>query len=102
MVFFALLSIASVLATALANSDFLSMVVHDRRSSAPEGFVRSRAAETSLNMRMRIALRQSNITGLHDELIEISTPASARYGQHLTKEQVRYFNRITPTSRMIN
>ena len=34
------------------------------------------------------AVKQTNIEKLHDTLMEVSTPTSPKYGQHLTNDQV--------------
>ncbi|KAF8148291.1 family S53 protease [Crassisporium funariophilum] len=67
------------------------MVVHDQRSSAPDGFVQQGAAASDQIMKLRIALHQTNIAGLEDALMAVSTPGNALYGQHLTKEEVEAF-----------
>ncbi len=80
--------VACLVALVAANPLARNMVVRESRSSVPEGFVESGAAYDSTVLRLRAALVQSNYPGLESELYAVSDPKSARYGQHLTKEQV--------------
>lgn len=92
MLFRTLLNFAAFFcAAAIVNpaTNFLNMIVHDQRSAAPDGFTLQRLAESTQAIRLRIGLRQSNMTGLQDTLMDISTPGNARYGKHLTREQVQ-------------
>ena len=68
-----------------------SMFVLETRSSVPKGFADSGPAPADTNLDLRIQLTQNNISGLEQELYAVSDPKSARYGQHLTKEEVRLF-----------
>lgn len=65
-----------------------SLTLHESRPSAPPGFVRSSAAGADGQVRLRIALVQSDTEGLVDSVYAVSTPSSPRYGKHLTKEEV--------------
>lgn len=79
----------SLFALALGNPmQRRAMKLHEVRPDAPEGFVKVGSASPSTTIRMRIALTQSNPEGLTDALMDVSTPDSANYGQHLTKEEV--------------
>lgn len=62
---------------------------HERRASAPSAFVHLGAAHSSSSINLRIALVESNATGLIDALYATSDPASPQYGQHLSKDEVR-------------
>lgn len=82
-----------------------SFTVHERRDAAPTGFTLSGAANTDQTLSLRIGLTQGNLTGLYDALYEVSDPTSAKYGQHLSKDEVRAIklafvitNRVTPRS----
>ena len=65
-----------------------AMHVHESRSSTPDGFVKAGMVPPDTVLNMRIALTQNNAAGLEDALWDVSTPGSALYGRHLTKEQV--------------
>lgn len=79
----------SLFAMAMANPmQRRAMKVHEVRPEVPAGFVKVATASPSTTLRMRIALAQSNPSGLTDALMDVSTPDSANYGQHLTKEEV--------------
>ncbi|THG98674.1 hypothetical protein EW026_g3567 [Hermanssonia centrifuga] len=67
------------------------MQVHESRGEVPEGFVQQGAAPPDTVLKMRIALTQNNIDGLHEALMDVSTPSSPLYGQHLSKSKVEAF-----------
>ncbi|KAJ6556721.1 Pro-kumamolisin, activation domain-containing protein [Mycena sp. CBHHK59/15] len=88
--------IASLLLLASAKPmDRRSMVVHETRDEPARGFVNSGIAPAAKEITLRIALKQNNIAGLETRLYEVSDPASALYGQHLTAEEVATF--VKPT-----
>lgn len=66
-----------------------SMQLHEVRDEVPDGFVHSGAAPQDTVLNLRLALVQSDTEGLQKALMDVSTPSSALYGQHLTKEEVR-------------
>lgn len=77
--------------TAVAGSPaFRNMLVHEQRSEVPVGFVKGSAALPSSVLNLRIALKQNDMAGLEKALFDVSTPGSALYGQHLTKDEVRH------------
>ena len=69
-------------------------VVHESRS--PSSFsawsISHKPAGYQL-LPVRIGLKQSNMHRLHDELMAVSDPTSATYGQHWSPEQVMDFFR---------
>ncbi|KDR71935.1 hypothetical protein GALMADRAFT_74434 [Galerina marginata CBS 339.88] len=83
-------------AAALGNPLFLNKIVHDQRSSAPDGFIQQGVPPQDQTIKLRVALHQNNIAGLEDALMAVSTPGNQLYGQHLSKEEVEAF--VTPTS----
>ena len=88
--------LASLLAIAAAGPVARSgMVVREAKPSVPEGFVLTGAAPASQTIPLRIALVQSDIAGLEAALYDVSTPGSANYGKHLSKEQVRLQKTLT-------
>lgn len=84
LVFTALFSLA------LAKPYPRSMTVLESRQSVPSGYVHNGAADSTSQIKLRIALAQSNPEGLVDALYSVSTPTSATYGEHLSKEEVRF------------
>ncbi|KAI0661205.1 family S53 protease [Cubamyces menziesii] len=74
------------------------MQVHEAREDIPEGFVLSGAAPQDKVLSLRLALVQSDPAGLEKALMDVSTPSSALYGQHLTKEEVEKFVAPSPDS----
>lgn len=65
-----------------------SMQVHEVRDAVPAGFIRNGPANPETVLDLRLALVQSDITGLHKALYDVSTPSSPKYGQYLTKAEV--------------
>ena len=76
-------------AGAYASPQFSNLVVHESISDAPDGFTRLSSAPANQTLNLRIALANSNMTGLEDMLYAVSTPGSSQYGHFLSKEAVR-------------
>ena len=74
---------------------FRSMSVLEQRSDVPIGFTRSSSAPATKILNLRLALKQNDMAGLEKALYDVSTPGSALYGQHLTKEEVNKLSLIT-------
>ncbi|EPQ59186.1 subtilisin-like protein [Gloeophyllum trabeum ATCC 11539] len=66
----------------------------------PRGWVKLAPAPPDHIIHLRIALLQPNFTQLEQALYEVSDPDHARYGQHLSKEQVEEL--VAPHSESIN
>ncbi|KAJ6487228.1 family S53 protease [Mycena vitilis] len=91
------LFLASLLSLAAAGpAAFQTFVVQESLSSAPQGFVKVGAAADSTSINLRIALTSSDIAGLEKTLLDVSTPSSSSYGNHLTKAEVNAF--LAPTA----
>ena len=80
---------ASLVAAVYGAPAFNNLVMHEARQDIPDGFVKTGSAPSDQVLNLRLALVNSNMSRLEDELYAVSTPGNARYGQHLTKEQVR-------------
>lgn len=63
-------------------------VVHESIANVPSGFNPSGTPSTTQEIKLFIALVQSNIAGLAKVVDAVSTPSSPSYGQHLTAAQV--------------
>ncbi|KAJ7871095.1 Pro-kumamolisin, activation domain-containing protein [Mycena leptocephala] len=63
-------------------------VLHETRALVPRGYDDGGLVDVDTIVHFRIALAQSNISGLKDVLDEVSNPSSPRYGQYLSKEQI--------------
>lgn len=72
-----------------------AMQVHET-IELPDGFAKVGTASPDTVLNMRIALAQNNPAGLTEALYDVSTPSSANYGNHLTKEEVEAFVAPTP------
>jgi len=91
------LSYTSVLASpAPAATTFSKLVVHDSRDEVPAGFTNVGPAPAEKVINLRFAMVSNNMAGLEERLYAVSTPDSAEYGNHLTKEQVEEF--VKPSS----
>ncbi|PCH35755.1 subtilisin-like protein [Wolfiporia cocos MD-104 SS10] len=73
--------------------------LHETRDSVPSGFTLNGPASEETVLNLRVALVQNNVDGLVDALDNVSNPASAQYGHHLSKEEVEDF--VRPTSESV-
>ena len=80
---------ACLLAVAQANPIARSMQVLESRD-APASFINKGAAPPDTMLTLRVHLASSDIPGLENALMSVSTPGSALYGQHLSKAEVRF------------
>ncbi|KAF8195013.1 family S53 protease-like protein [Pholiota molesta] len=90
--------LAAFVTAVVGSPAFRNLVVHEQRSDIPDGFVKSSPALGTNMLNLRIALTQSDMAGLEKALFDVSTPGSALYGQHLTKEEVEAFVAPSPES----
>ncbi|KAH8108267.1 family S53 protease-like protein [Phellopilus nigrolimitatus] len=95
---FKFLGFASLVAAVAANPVFHNLVLHEKREGAPNGFIKLGAAPADQVLNLRLALVNSDMPGLESSLYAVSTPGSALYGQHLTKEAVEEFVKPAPES----
>jgi subtilase family serine protease len=65
------------------------LVLHEALADVPQGWARLSPATSSTPIHMRIALQSKDVSGLQKTLMDVSTPGSAKYGQHLNAAQVR-------------
>jgi tripeptidyl-peptidase-1 len=87
--------LAAILAVVSANPlGRRTMTVHEKRNVVPSRFVQSGSVLASKEITLCIALTNTDIAGLEKTVYEISDPANALYGQHLTPEQVQLFNKF--------
>ncbi|KAH8111217.1 family S53 protease [Phellopilus nigrolimitatus] len=89
---------ASFIIAVMASPVFRDLVVHEQRDTVPYGFVKSGAAPADQVLNLRMALHNTDMAGLEKALYDVSTPDSAHYGQHLTKEEVEEFVKPDPKS----
>ncbi|KAK7042011.1 family S53 protease-like protein [Favolaschia claudopus] len=85
-------------AVAVASAASPTMIVHESRAQPAHGFIRTGPAPDEQQLKLRIALKSSNIPGLESEVMAVSDPTSSRYGQHLTPKQVADYVRPTAES----
>ncbi|KAF7365470.1 Tripeptidyl-peptidase sed3 [Mycena venus] len=77
-----------------------NFVLHERRDAVPSSFVKVGPAPTTATIPLRIGLFSNDFPGLEETLYAVSTPGSARYGQHLTLEEAKAF--MEPTTESLN
>jgi tripeptidyl-peptidase I len=94
-----LVALVSVVSLACAKPTPHNLVVHERRESIPQGFVRNSAAPQGEMLNLRMALVSNNMPGLEKALFDVSTPSSDLYGQHLSKEAVWRLNSLIAARR---
>ena len=87
---------ACLLAVAYGNPIRRSLQVHDTRAQAPSSFTAKGAASPDTMLNLRIQLAQSDMAGLEDALMAVSTPGNALYGQHLTVDEVGFLSCTLP------
>ncbi|KAI0777411.1 family S53 protease [Trametes elegans] len=75
-----------------------SLQVHEAIKAAPPAFQVVGPAASDATLDLRIALVQGDMAGLEKALMDVSTPSSAQYGQHLSKEEVEAFVAPKPES----
>ncbi|KAJ7761364.1 subtilisin-like protein [Mycena metata] len=73
-------------------------VLHEARALVPKGYDDGSLVDADTIVHFRIALAQSNISGLKDALDEVSNPSSPRYGQYLSKEQIVEHTQASPST----
>ncbi|KAJ6584644.1 subtilisin-like protein [Mycena capillaripes] len=91
--FISLFSLAA--ASPAARSNF---VVHEKRDAVPSSFAKVGPAPSAQTIPLRIGLFSNDFPGLEDTLYAVSTPGSARYGQHLSLEEAKAFMEPTAES----
>ncbi|KAJ7617915.1 subtilisin-like protein [Roridomyces roridus] len=87
MPFFRFLSVVALVAYVSAGL----LVLHHRRSSAPDGFTNEGPVSPDVQLTMQFALTSKNISGLHDTLMAISTPGNSAFRRWLSKDEVKSF-----------
>ena len=73
---------------AISLSSPTSHVLHEKRSSLPDGWRKGERLESHRLLPMRVALKQSNLHRLDDYLMEVSHPSSEKYGSHWSAKKV--------------
>ena len=82
------LFVLSALVTGAFAAPSFTHVQHEERTSLPPGWEKHEKLPSSEILPMRIALTQSNLDKAYDYLMEVSHPASEKYGQHWSTKKV--------------
>lgn len=88
-VIFSVALLASLAAAKLHARSAEKLVVREALASAPSGFAKTSAVDPDTMLNLRVALAHSDIDGLYQAINDVSIPGNAKYGQHLTKSEVR-------------
>ena len=92
MVAASLLSLVALIPLALGRpSATHEFVVRDQHNVVPLGFFNSHPHFPFIPpgmLRLTVAMKQSNATGLQAALLDVSNPNSENYGHHLSKSEV--------------
>lgn len=84
------LAIFMMLASAsTSESSFREFALHELRT-VPEGYSRTGPAPANQSINLRMALVNSDISGLQEAFSSISTPGNPRYRQHLSQREVSF------------
>jgi tripeptidyl-peptidase-1 len=70
------------------------MVLHESISHVPSGFKASGSPPPTQEIKLFIALVQSDITGLAKVVDAVSIPSSSSYGQYLTAAEVSFIRPV--------
>ncbi|KAI0628873.1 family S53 protease [Trametes polyzona] len=92
------LFVASLFTLALGTPMGRNLKLHEAREAIPAGFSLRGAASPDTTLKLRIALVQNNFAELEQRLYDVSTPSSANYGNHLSKEEVEQYIAPKPDS----
>ncbi|KAF7348815.1 Family S53 protease-like protein [Mycena venus] len=95
MAFSALLRFLSLVAAVSARD----LVLHERRSMPPAGFLSQGFAPASEMLTLRVALAPNNVAGLQDKLMSVSSPGSSDFRQWLSIEEVKSY--VQPSSETV-
>jgi tripeptidyl-peptidase-1 len=79
---------SSLFSLAAASYSIRPRVVHSSRSDTPQGFASLGAAPANKSIKLRFAIASKDAPGLEKALLDVSTPSSSNYGNHLTKDEV--------------
>ena len=76
------------LATSSLAASRANHVVHEKRDSAPHGWVTRGILDAKSSIPMRVGLKQTALHRAEEFLHEVSDPKSPRYGKHWTAQEV--------------
>ncbi|KAK6516966.1 hypothetical protein TWF506_006846 [Arthrobotrys conoides] len=83
-----LIFLLGIILPVIANPTGSTYVLHEKRATENRAWFKRSPADHSSVLPMRIGLKQRNLDKGHDLLMEISTPGSSKYGNHLSKSEV--------------
>ncbi|KAI0655029.1 family S53 protease [Cubamyces menziesii] len=92
------LLLACLAAAACGKPMARSMQVHETKETVPTDFELVGPAPPDTVLNLRLALVRGDLVGLEKVLMDVSTPSSPLYGQHLTKEEADAFMAPKPES----
>ncbi|KAK0119805.1 Tripeptidyl-peptidase sed1 [Cadophora gregata] len=88
MHFFQVALLGAFVAQAAAVPFSSSNLVHERRDTVPNSWIKRSRVDANVELPVRIGMTQSNLDKGHDLLMDVSHPGSKKYGQHYSAEEV--------------
>lgn len=64
------------------------LVIHEKRSHIPHGWVKRYSVDGDAILPMKIALSENNLDKAHEWLMDVSSPGSPGYGKHWSAEKI--------------
>lgn len=83
-----LCSATVLLANCAASQIASTHVVHEQRPGPPQGWMRRPSYDVSGVLPMKVGLRQRNLHRADEWLMDVSDPASTKYGNHWTAKEI--------------
>ncbi|KAJ7131324.1 hypothetical protein C8R44DRAFT_56607 [Mycena epipterygia] len=73
-----------------------NLVLHETRSTAPNGFISHGPAPPGDLLTLRVALTSNNLAGLEEKVTLLATPGSSEFRQWLSMAEVKAFVESSP------
>ena len=81
---------ATALLSTIAQLSFAAQLsVFEKVSAIPEGWVQGERVPSDRRMKFRLAIKQEQAHAFEQHVIDISTPNHPKYGQHLSREELK-------------
>lgn len=88
--FIGLLTFCLSLAHVHASTDISrTLAIHEKLSATPHGWHQGCSVPPTKRLRFRVALKQQNAYEFEQHVVDISTPGHPKYGQHMSREDLK-------------
>lgn len=91
-IFFAVAAAVSVSAAPSDRFPHGPSKLFEKLKQLPKQWVSNGRADTGATIKAQIALKQTNIKGLQEKLVDISNPDSPNYGKWLSQEEIAAYS----------